>query len=721
MRVPKTAQVKNKAPAPIQTTAEQLLREANERRLESLPPPPRQKIADVAELRDFQLRKRKEYEDNIRRNSHVVSNWIKYAAWEESQQELKRARSIYERALDVDPRNITYWMRYAEMEMRNRQIDHARNLYDRAVLILPRANQLWYKYVYMEETLGNYAGARQLFEKWMKWHPHEQAWQTYINFELRYNEVKRARDIFERFVVIHPDVKNWIKFARFEEKHHFIDSARSGYERAVEFFGSDAEATGSSTGFPEDEELYIAFAKFEERQHEYERARAIYGYARQHLEKSKLTDVEKNFTLFEKKHGSKSNIEQRVHDKRKAQYKQEIVANQYNYDAWFDLINLLESEHADNSVGMLEEVRETYERAIACVPPVEEKRYWSRYIYLWIKYAFFEELDAEDDARSRQVYTACLDVIPHRQFTFAKIWLLFAKFELRQRHLQQARKILGTAIGKCPKDKLFRAYVDLEIDLREFDRCRVLYQKWLEFGPSNTTVWTRFAELEGVLGDDERARAIFELSVNQPRLDYPEVVWKAYIDFENDRQQYAQVRAIYERLLERTSHIKAWISFAKFELSVGSDDDGTKRVTPEAVETARKVFRRAHETLTDNKADKEERLLLLEEWSQFELQYGDGVSREAVRKEMPIRMKARRQLAADDGSEAGWEEYYDYVFPSDKTVTPAMRLLQLSKSFKQKRQLSEVEEDSVNEEDDDDCEKPDTTETAIDSTSINAQ
>lgn len=38
------------------------------------------------------------------------------------------------------------------------------NVWDRAVLLLPRADQLWYKYSYMEEQLGNFAGARQIFE-----------------------------------------------------------------------------------------------------------------------------------------------------------------------------------------------------------------------------------------------------------------------------------------------------------------------------------------------------------------------------------------------------------------------------------------------------------------------------------------------------------------------------------------------------------------------------
>ena len=69
-----------------------------------------------------------------------------------------RARSIYERALDVDHRNIALWLKYTELEMRNRAVNHARNLWDRAVTILPRANQFWYKYTYMEEMLGNIAG-----------------------------------------------------------------------------------------------------------------------------------------------------------------------------------------------------------------------------------------------------------------------------------------------------------------------------------------------------------------------------------------------------------------------------------------------------------------------------------------------------------------------------------------------------------------------------------
>lgn len=49
--------------------------------------------------------------------------------------------------------------------------------------------------------LGNLAGARQVFERWMEWEPHEQAWLTFIKFEMRYREVQRAREIYERYIL----------------------------------------------------------------------------------------------------------------------------------------------------------------------------------------------------------------------------------------------------------------------------------------------------------------------------------------------------------------------------------------------------------------------------------------------------------------------------------------------------------------------------------------
>ncbi|XP_075872014.1 crooked neck-like protein 1 isoform X2 [Nelusetta ayraudi] len=657
-RIPKVAKVKNKAPAEVQITAEQLLREAKERELELLPPPPKQKITDKEELNDYKLKKRKGFEDNIRKNRTVISNWIKYAQWEESLNEIQRARSIYERALDVEHRNITLWLKYAEVEMKNRQVNHARNIWDRAITILPRVSQFWYKYTYMEEMLGNVAGCRQVFERWMEWEPDEQAWHSYINFELRYKEVDKGRSIYERFVMVHPEVKNWIKYARFEERHGYIAHGRKVYERAVEFFGEEHV----------EENLFVAFAKFEETQKEFERVRVIYKYALERIPKHQAQELFKFYTMFEKKFGDRRGIEDVIVSKRRFQYEEEVKANPHNYDAWFDYLRLVEND-ADADT-----VREVYERAIANVPPLQEKRHWKRYIYLWINYALYEELEVKEPERTRQVYQACLDLVPHKKFTFAKMWLLFAQFEIRQKNLQAARKIMGTAIGKCPKNKLLKGYIELELQLREFDRCRKLYEKYLEFNPENCTTWIKFAELETILGDAERARAIFELAIGQPRLDMPEVLWKSYIDFEIEQEEYGHTRNLYRRLLQRTQHVKVWISYAKFELSV---DDG------ERLQKSRQIYEEANKSMRSCE-EKEERLMLLESWRDFERDFGSEATVEKVRRLMPKKVKKRRKLTAEDGSDAGWEEYYDYIFPEDSANLPNLKLMDMARMWSKK-------------------------------------
>lgn len=113
---------------------------------------------------------------------HMITScgMMQYAQWEESQKDYRRARSVWERALDVSYASVTLWLKYAEMEMRARFINHARNVWDRAVTLLPRIDQLWYKYIHMEEMLNNVPGARQIFERWMQWEPDHHGWAAYI-------------------------------------------------------------------------------------------------------------------------------------------------------------------------------------------------------------------------------------------------------------------------------------------------------------------------------------------------------------------------------------------------------------------------------------------------------------------------------------------------------------------------------------------------------------
>ena len=104
-----TSRIKNKAVADLQISAEQILLEAYERKEQPLKAP-KQSITDEEELRDYQGRKRKEYEDALRRNRLNTGQWIRYAVWELDQREFDRARSVFERALDVDSTNVPLWI-----------------------------------------------------------------------------------------------------------------------------------------------------------------------------------------------------------------------------------------------------------------------------------------------------------------------------------------------------------------------------------------------------------------------------------------------------------------------------------------------------------------------------------------------------------------------------------------------------------------------------------
>ncbi|KAJ3035606.1 hypothetical protein HDV00_003632 [Rhizophlyctis rosea] len=69
----------------------------------------------------------------------------------------------------------------------------------------------------------------------------------------------------------------------------------------------------------------------------------------------------------------------------------------------------------------------------------------------------------------------------------------------------------------------------------------------------NVYVWIKYADLERMLGDTERAKGVFEIAVGQEVLQMPEVLWKGYIDFEVGEGEWGRGRELYERLLERTS------------------------------------------------------------------------------------------------------------------------------------------------------------------------
>ena len=110
------------------------------------------------------------------------------------------------------------------------------------------------------------------------------------------------------------------------------------------------------------------------------------------------------YTKFEKQHGTRSVLESTVLGKRRIQYEEEVTHDGRNYDVWFDYIRLEEGalrtlrdegSSKEEQDAAIERVREVYERAVSHVPPGQEKRHWRRYIFLWLDYALFEEIETK--------------------------------------------------------------------------------------------------------------------------------------------------------------------------------------------------------------------------------------------------------------------------------------------------------------------------------------
>ncbi|OEH75929.1 crooked neck family 1 protein isoform 2 [Cyclospora cayetanensis] len=586
----KQMEVKNKMPAPVQITAEQLLREAVDRQLDdALAHKPQQRIVDEEELNEYRLNKRKEFEDTLRRQRHHIGTWIKYAEWEAAQKEFRRARSVFERALLVDYQNVSLWLKYIEMEAKNKFVMSCRNLY-----------------------LSN-----------------------------------------------RPAQESFLRFCKFEERHKNVPRARAGFEKAIELLPEDML----------DEHFYMKFAAFEERHHEQARAKAIYEAALQRVPRGKAEELYNKYVAFQKQFGDREGLEETVLSKRRFVYEEALHKNKCNYDGWIDYIRL------EESTGNIERTRNVYERAVANTPPILEKRYWTRYIYIWISYALFEELVAKDVDRCRAVYEKALEAVPHKLFSFAKLWTLFVAFEIRQLNLERARKIFGMAIAKCGKEKIFQAYSQLELRLGNIDRCRQIHAKFIETYPLNPRAWINMIELEILAEETERARALCELAVSMEQMEMPELVnadtqlcsrriWKTYIDMEVNWGAFDRARALYERLLDKTQHVNAFKGYATFEWKKAEQKD-----------RSRQVLNRGLDVCKTNGWD-EERAALLEHWLALEREGGDAQAIQRVFRLLPKKIKKRKTQKNVNGVEEVTETL-TYVFPDDEGSAAVRDLCQV--------------------------------------------
>lgn len=652
---------------------------------------PVQKIQDLEELRSYQLNKRREFEQHLNKNRLNYGQWLRYARWEiDMNHDFVRARSIFERALEVDVEYIPFWTHYVQFELTHRNINHARNLLDRGVTILPMRSKLWFLYLQTEETLKNYDNVRTIFERWLTWKPSELAWDAYISFELRYDEYENCRNIYRRYVNEFRSAKTWLQWIDFETKevppsHQSIPRIRRIFESSVDTLLHNP----STRNDPDLAEIFDSWAIWEASTKENERAHAIYRELLYNENISKLFSREQRlqfqakYNAFEKIHGNKEDIEESVVMSRKLRYEAELSRNPNDYDTWWKYIKIFENDQDEDLV------RTKFHEAFNCKPSDNVKSIaWRRYVFLYIKCALWEEFTCQNAEGAREVWNKCLSVIPHAKFTFAKIWLGLAQFEIRNDEdngLAKARKILGKSIGqscaKGPKTKIFKNYISLEKTLGEWKRVRMLYEKWLETilmsqkDEEATPILLAYIEFEREQGNEERCEALYKLGLQlydmqQTRSKFHpiETVWKSLVEFYKEEFKYSEARELLIDLAKKYEDPNIWISLAIFESSVPTpeqfeqlqltDEDIELEITDAHRENSRDTYRRANQFFKDLGRD-EERAMILRAWKRYEMLQGTTETQEEVEQKMP-------RVVEQDGADGNLERTITYVFPEDE-------------------------------------------------------
>lgn len=100
--------------------------------------------------------------------------------------------------------------------------------------------------------------------------------------------------------------------------------------------------------------------------------------------------------------------------------------------------------------------------------------------------------------------------------------------------------------------------------------------------------------------------------------------------------------------------------------------------------------------------NKDSRSVLLDAWYAFEQTHQDPTWMERVKAKLPRTIKKRRRVEDETGAFAGWEEYFDYVFPGDEQEKPAQKLLALAHQWKTTAADDDEDDDSEEDEDSDD-------------------
>lgn len=182
--------VANKAVSDVQVTADQLVKDAysdyatqeKRKRMKLQMSLDSSMSMSTDEASIYKAKTREGFETSIRNNRFNLATYVRYAEWEASLGEFRRARSAFERGLEVNYQDVSYWIRYISMEEGLGDCDHVMSLFSRVTYLLPGVGDVWLRWIAVSRVIGSRDDVYRVLNEWISKCPSRTSFLAYFVF-----------------------------------------------------------------------------------------------------------------------------------------------------------------------------------------------------------------------------------------------------------------------------------------------------------------------------------------------------------------------------------------------------------------------------------------------------------------------------------------------------------------------------------------------------------
>ena len=207
-----------------------------------------------------------------------------YTAWAAMEykkaSDVRRARELFEKALEVDPKCSAAWLQLGVMEADKENWDRAQECFESALKNDQRNARILQAYAIMETKRpdGSSRTAIELFERALKVKPRDAGvLQAYALYVAKLGDVDTARDLLHRGTTVnkrHAPV--WQAWGVLETRYGNADDARDIFQQGI---WACAQSGGGQSGGRRCARLWQAWGVLESREGDYAAARRCFGRA----------------------------------------------------------------------------------------------------------------------------------------------------------------------------------------------------------------------------------------------------------------------------------------------------------------------------------------------------------------------------------------------------------------------------------------------------------